>query len=252
MPTRAVLFDLGNTLWHIPDLPPRDNIRGETVRRILGLLSSWGVEIEEEHRFIGRDIRLSIAEANREAFTAGNYISPDFPEIVRGVAADKGLDLPPEKVTELWHTWNIEGTFFGRCLFGDALDTLSALRDRGYRIACVTNRAFGGPAFMKEVEGHGLAGFFDVMSVSCDLGYMKPHPKIFEHALEALACSPADAVMVGDTLRDDVAGAQALGMTTVWRRYKEPEEAPENVRPDFVIDELAELLDLPCLAPNGA
>jgi HAD superfamily hydrolase (TIGR01549 family) len=251
MPARAILFDLGNTLWHIPEPPPRDTIRGETVRRILGLLQSWGIEPREEHRYIGRDIRLTIAEANRKAFEGG-YISPDFLAIVRAVAEDKGLDLAPDQVEELWQTWNIEGAFFGRRLFEDAIDTLGALRDRGYRMACVTNRAFGGPAFMEEVEAHGLAEFFEVMSISCDLGYMKPHPKIFEHALETLDVAAADAVMVGDTLRDDIAGAQALGMTAVWRRYEEPEEAVDGVQPDFVIEELAELLDLPCLPPNGA
>ncbi|MEX0785148.1 MAG: HAD family hydrolase [Dehalococcoidia bacterium] len=250
MPTRAVLFDLGNTLWHIPELPPRDNIRGETVRRILRLLQSWGIEPEEEHRFIGRDIRLAVGEANRTAYS-GNCISPDFLTIVREVAAEKGLDLSRDKVDQLWNTWNIEGTFFGRRLFDDALHTLEALRDRGYRIACVTNRAFGGPAFVQEIESHGLADLFEVMAVSCHLGYMKPHPKIFEHTLDALDVAPHEAVMVGDLLRADVAGAQALGMTAVWRRHGQIKEEANGVQPDFVVQELAELLDLPCLAPNG-
>ena len=251
MPTRAVLFDLGNTLWHIPEPPPRDNIRGETVRRILGLLRSWGIEPLEEHRYLGRDIRLAIGEANRTAY-AGDCISPDFLALVAEVDTVKRLGISQEQVDQLWNAWNLGGSFFGRRLFDDAIDTLAELRDRGYRLACVTNRAFGGRAFVEEVEAHGLAGFFEVMSVSCDLGYMKPHPKIFEHALDALAVAPQDAVMVGDLLRADVAGAQALGMTAVWFRHEKIEEEADGVQPDFVIDELVELLHLPCLAPNGA
>jgi len=244
MAIRAVLFDLGNTLWHIPEPPPIEKVREETVRRIFGLLRSWGVEPEGGLRFLGRDIRLAITEADRRAYES-DAVSPHFPTIVRQVVAAKGLDLTPEQSQQLWETWNLEGSFFGRRLFDDAVETLRALRDHGYRLACVTNRPFGGPRFLAEVEESGLAELFDALSVSCDIGYMKPHPKIFEHTLEALAIAPQDAVMVGDSLRADVAGAQALGMTAVWRKPRKLLEEPDGVRPHFVVDELRELLDLP-------
>ncbi len=63
MTKKAILFDLGNTLWHIPERPPVDQIRKETVRRIFGLLGSWGVEPEGELRFLGRDLRLGVGAA---------------------------------------------------------------------------------------------------------------------------------------------------------------------------------------------
>lgn len=244
MAIRAVLFDLGNTLWHIPEPPPVERIREETVRRIFGLLRSWGVEPEGGLRFLGRDIRLAITEADRRAYES-DAVSPHFPTIVRQVASTKGLDLTPEQSQQLWETWNLEGSFFGRRLFDDAVETLRALRDRGYRLACVTNRPFGGPRFLAEVEESGLAELFDALSVSCDIGYMKPHPKIFQHALEALDVEPELAVMVGDSLRADVAGAQALGMTAVWRRYHGTVEQLDGIRPHFIVDELCELLELP-------
>ena len=89
------------------------------------------------------------------------------------------------------------------------------------------------------------------MSVSCDIGYMKPHPKIYEHALEALDVQPQETVMVGDSLRADVAGAQALGMTGVWRTYPGIREQVDGVEPDFVVDELLEIPQLPCFSGNG-
>ncbi|OGO52276.1 MAG: hypothetical protein A2148_01160 [Chloroflexi bacterium RBG_16_68_14] len=244
MAIRAVLFDLGNTLWHIPEPPPVEKIREETVRRISALLRSWSVEPEGELFFLGRDIRLAIEAADRRAYET-HCVSPHFPTLVGEVAAAKGLDLTPEESEQLWQTWNLEGPFFGRRLFDDAIETLEALRRQGYRLACVTNRVFGGPGFTQEVEEFGLDQLFDAMVVSCDVGYMKPHPKIFQHALEGLGIEPQEAVMVGDSLRADVAGAQALGMATVWRRYPNVREQVDGVLPDYVVDALRQLLDLP-------
>jgi putative hydrolase of the HAD superfamily len=250
MTIRAVLFDLGETLWHIPDAPPVEKIREETVRRIFALLRSWGVEPEGELHFLGRDIRLAIGEADSKAYQS-DCVSPHFPTVVGKVAAAKGLDLTPEQSEQLWEAWNLGGPFFGRRLFDDATEALETLRDRGYRLGCVTNRAFGGPAFVNEVEEHGLADFFEVVSVSCDLGYMKPHPKIFQHALDALGVPPEETVMVGDSLGADVAGAQALGMTAVWRPRPTKHGEIDGVQPDFVVDELRAIPELPCFRADG-
>ena len=248
---KVVLFDLGNTLWHIPERPPVDEIRKETVRRIFGLLGSWGVQPEGELRFLGRDIRLAIGAADKAAYES-DQISPDIPALVQTLVAKKGLDISLEQSADLWHAWNLEGSFFGRRLFDDTIETLDELRRRGLRFGCVTNRPYSGPTFVQEVSDLGLDDYLEVMSVSCDLGYMKPHAKIYEHALDALNVAPEDTVMVGDSLIADVRGAQVLGMTGVWNRHHEiDEENTDHVEPDFVIDELSELLHLPIFATNG-
>lgn len=247
MPVTAVLFDLGNTLWHIPEPPPIEQVRHETVGRILTLLRSWGVDVEDQHRYLGRDIRLAITEADKVAYD-GDCVSPDYTAIVGSVAARKDLHLTAEQAGELWHTWNLPGDFFGRRPFDDAIETLETLRGRGYRLACVTNRVFSGPAFVAEVEELGLTPYFDSLVASCDVGYMKPHRKIFEVALNELGVEAQDAVMVGDSLRADVAGAQALGMTAIWRKPRKMYEEPDGIQPHYIVDELRELLDLPLFA----
>ena len=77
----------------------------------------------------------------------------------------------------------------------------------------------------------GLDKYFESVAVSCDIGYMKPHPKCYQYTLDEMKLDAAECVMVGDSLRADVQGAQALGMTAVWRRVRkeDPPHEPEQV-----------------------
>lgn len=276
MAISAVLFDLGDTLWHFPEMPPAMQIRTETMRRIGGLLETWGVPLEGELRFLGREIRLGVEKADRAAYD-GDCVSPDFNEAVREIAAGMGLKIGYEQAAQLWDAWNIGGLTLGRTMFDDAFETLDWLRDHGIRIGCVTNRVFGGPRFAEELRELELDGYFESTAVSCDMGYMKPHPKIFEYALDEMKIAPTEAAMVGDSLRADVQASQALGMTAIWRRVrrKDPPHEPEQVgevpadtpatraqtgralgdyaggegiAPDFTIYTLRELRELPIFA----
>jgi len=213
----TVFFDLGDTLWHFPQMPPREVVRGETMRRIRQLVSDWGYAIDGERRFVGRDIRFAIEEETTRAFH-GDCIDPGYPEICRRVAARHDMDLTAEQGAELWEAWNLGGAFLGRRLFPDVLDALGSLKDRGFRLAAVTNRGYSGPRFHEEMRDLGLADLFEETIISCDVGFMKPHPRIFQVALDAMAVEPEEAAMVGDSLRADVEGAKTVGMKAIWRR----------------------------------
>jgi len=252
MPVRAVLFDLGDTLWHFPRMPPSMVIRGETMRRITNLLARWGYQMSGERHMLGRDIRLAVEEETERAFH-GDCIDPGYPDICRRVGARHDMELSADQGEELWETWNLGGAFLGRVLFPDVIPTLEWLRERGHRLAAVTNRGFSGPRFHQEVCELGLTDFFEVTVISCDIGFMKPHPRIFEYALEHLGIEPKEAVMVGDSLRADVEGAKTLGIKAVWRRPPagEPVEAttdipePGPLAPDYTIDNIGDLKALP-------
>ncbi len=276
MAITAVLFDLGDTLWHFPELPPAMQIRTETMRRIGSLLQTWDVPLEGELRFLGREIRFGVERADRAAYE-GDCVSPDFNEVVRGIAAGMGLEIDYEQATALWDAWNLGGLALGRTMFEDAFATLDWLREHGLRIGCVTNRVFGGPRFAEELRELGLDRYFESTSVSCDMGYMKPHPKAFQYALDEMHIQASETAMVGDSLRADVAASQALGMTAIWRRVRKkdrpheaeqvgevPADTPatraqtgralgeyaggEGITPDFTIHTLRELRDLPTFA----
>lgn len=256
---RAIFFDLGDTLWHFPAMPPVDVVRGETVRRIRRTLAAWGCDMNGERGMIGRDIRVAVEEETSRAFH-GDCVDPGYPEICRRVAGRHGIELTPEQGAELWEAWNLGGAFLGRTLFADTLPTLRELRERGYRLAAVTNRGYSGPRFHEEMRDLGLADVFEATVISCEIGYMKPHPRIYQYALERLGLEPQEVAMVGDNLRADVEGAQTLGMVAVWRRplLDEPMEATEDeveatgpLAPDYVIDNIGDLKSLPLFPRRG-
>jgi putative hydrolase of the HAD superfamily len=87
-----------------------------------------------------------------------------------------------------------------------------------------------------------LDGLVSVAVSSAEHGYMKPHPAIFQAALQLMQVAPGDAVMVGDSLTQDVEGAARIGMRGVLlARAGRPADVAPSVS---VIRSLRELREL--------
>jgi HAD superfamily hydrolase (TIGR01549 family) len=249
---RAVLFDLGDTLWHFPAMPPAEVRTARSAERVEALLRAWGLRDGVDCTRLADAIREAEWRETLAAYQS-HCRSPHFPTLVQEVAAAHGLPLTAAQAEELWYAWNLGGIALGRELFPDSVPTLRALRRRGFRLGTVTNRSLGGPPFREELRQHDMLDLFETFAISCDDGWLKPAPQIFRKALDELGVRPEEAVMVGDSLRADVAGAKALGMIAVWKRPPNP--VAEDARlpdgspavPDFVVDHLGELLQLPIL-----
>jgi putative hydrolase of the HAD superfamily len=78
----------------------------------------------------------------------------------------------------------------------------------------------------------GLAQRLDFSVFSSEVGLRKPHPAIFERALDALDVEPEQALFVGDRLFEDIRGAAELGMTTVQALWFRADEHPDGAEPD--------------------
>jgi HAD superfamily hydrolase (TIGR01509 family) len=94
-------------------------------------------------------------------------------------------------------------------LFSDSLPTLIETRKRGLSLALLSNLA---APYKQPVFDLGLAPHFDALVFSCDVGLAKPDSKIYEHVTRTLALEPSEMLMIGDTRRDDVIGAQRAGL----------------------------------------
>ncbi|MGA2803806.1 MAG: HAD family hydrolase [Acidimicrobiales bacterium] len=100
-----------------------------------------------------------------------------------------------------------------------AAEALGRLAAAGYRLAVVSNTTQGGMEELLLRTGLcSVSGDFAPVAAVIDshvVGVAKPDPRIFELALHALKTSPAECLHVGDSVRYDVTGAQAAGMTAV-------------------------------------
>jgi HAD superfamily hydrolase (TIGR01509 family) len=248
---RAVTFDLGDTIWHFPRRPPPEEVARELARRIEVLLTEWGLPAARAPD-LQAWLRERWAAADAEADAAGG-VGPDYVAVAAEGARRFGITLDRERALRLWETQNAGGRFLGRVILPGAVDTLATLRERGFRLGVVTNRGHGGPSFLEELEEYGLAGFFDTVVSSDQVGYRKPHPRIFERALDGLAVRPSEAVHVGDRPEADVAGARRAGITAVWMRgVAPPDRVPRSgeEQPHYTVRHLSELLDLAILQPD--
>jgi putative hydrolase of the HAD superfamily len=109
-----------------------------------------------------------------------------------------------EAAVEMVKAWEHSHNFE---LYEDVLPVLEVLRRHRLKIGLVSNTARDLDHF---VAHHALD--VDAVVSSGHFGKTKPHPSIFEFVLERLDVAPARAVMVGDSLDDDIDGALALGM----------------------------------------
>ena len=122
-----------------------------------------------------------------------------------------------------------------------AFDGLSRLQEQGLRLGLVTNGAANWQR--SKIDRYDLARYFDCIVIEGELGFGKPDPRVFMHALDRLEASPEEAWMVGDNLEFDVGGAQAVGISAAWVDA-DGDGVPESaaVRPDLVVRSLPEFV----------
>ena len=206
---KAVLFDVDFTLVKPgPDLGPDGY-------RVLG--RRFGLELDPARYAEARAAAIETVERHPE-LDHDEEIWVLFTErIIRGMGGDS--ERAYECAVEMTRAWAHAENFE---LFEDTLPVLAELRKRGLKIGLVSNTGRDLDAF---VAHHALD--VDAAVSSALHGKTKPHPAIFEAALERLGVAPEEAAMVGDSPDDDVAGARALGIRAflVDRDGRFPEEA---------------------------
>jgi FMN phosphatase YigB (HAD superfamily) len=90
------------------------------------------------------------------------------------------------------------------------------------------------------MEKQGILNYFDALSFSDEVKWVKPNVKLFQHAIDELGVSPEETVHIGDSMKGDVVGAINAGMRIIWVKTKEQNFLPEY-KPDGVIKSLFEL-----------
>ncbi len=247
---RAVVFDVGNTLWFQAVAPDRASIERKQAERVRPLLDAWGLDLPVPLERVLGEVWDAYAVADEVEHERRSHREPSLPFIIRGALASHGVDIRDDQATAWWRAAWVSERHMGVQLYPDAIDVLREVKRAGLLVGIDTTRPCTGDMHAAGLRDMGIARYVDAVVCSGDTGYAKPHRSTFDLVLGKLGVAASDAVMVGDLADADMAGGKAVGMQTVWKlngRY----DPPPCADADYVIHDLAELLALP-LFDHGA
>lgn len=236
-PLRAVIFDLGHTIW---DYAPREESRRLNVLRLHKRLESSLGDATPAPAALDRALADGIGRWMR-SWDGDELEQPPSEQLVREALGTIDLTPPDELLREL------TTIFFGTELDMPVVepDTLAAIAEldkSGLRLGCVTNTILLEEGILDALRRLGLLRYLRSVVVSSAMSYRKPHASLFLRALEELNVSPEEALFVGDRLVDDVRGAQSVGMRAfLTHQYRQEPVESSPVRPDGVLQRLGQL-----------
>lgn len=244
---RAVMFDFGDTLVHF----------GNVDRRAIFEQAAWRTYrmwAARQRRMPGyRRYYLHQWFALRWAFFKTLVLRRelDAMRLIRRACRKLWLNAPQSFFEELAWNWYRPLAEHSR-VDADAHRVLRALNESGWQLALVSNTFVPGFVIDRHLRQLGLLRYFPVRIYSCDVGYRKPHPRIFETALHQLNVTAEDAVFVGDSFSADITGAARCGIEAIWRLNGEDDPVRPDVRFIHDLNELPALLGEARQATPGA
>jgi putative hydrolase of the HAD superfamily len=215
---KAIGFDLFNTLFTI-----EPSALELAVKRLTLSLNISGISVQEDSfkkahmeaalRFISQTRRDGRETHNRFWISAalmsqGYEIEPDDSRI--GAAVDAYFSA-----------------FMGRChLIPGTIEMLRTLKG-AYRLGLLSNFTHP-PAIREIIDSLGLTPHFDVVLISGELGYRKPHPLVFRMLIEQLGMKRSEILYIGDDPEPDIVGARQAGIRPVWFTYVRDKNIPST------------------------
>ena len=228
---RAILFDIGDTLFRLNPMEPVHAEVAESLTRLAGISPEAAAEAATS----------AIQSHHEEAIAAWE----------EGLTAEPPLDavlfrhfephvrltpMAAEALAEIFWRADIARFEAGP----DCASRVAAFRKAGYRLAVVSNTSTRSSLLDGYLTSAGLLPLFETAVYSTDLGVRKPHPEIYREALRRLDLRPEDVLFVGDRVREDVRGPQSVGIRAVLS-HEFRQEDPGESRPLAIVQRLDEL-----------
>lgn len=224
-----IFFDAGETLVHpMPSFP----------ELFSSCCADFGLEVDLALLGeTGRSLMAEVEEKQRQGYTFTNdgeasrrFWLDFYRHLVKAIGYGDDEDLP----RQLYEVFSRRENYG---LYDDVITTLAELQDRGIRLGLISNFE----AWLEDLlDGLGLGSYLEVMVISGNEGYEKPHPAIYAIALERAGLEAHRALHVGDSPVYDFAGAIKAGMQAVlldrWGRFQ-----------DFQGERIGALAEIPAL-----
>ena len=233
---KAVLFDLGGTLR----IALEDEPYMRHARRKMAELAGTPMPVEEFYQLVEdryEPYRKWALGENRESGDQELWCKWLLP------------DYDPERIAQVCHELSFEyrQSKGRRVVVDGGREVLRTLHERGYKLGIVSN-LIGEHEVPDWLEEDRLDPYFSSVVLSSVCHLRKPGAEIYRIALRELGVEPGECVSVADNIKRDITGAKeaGIGCNVIFRspEKKHPVVFTEENRPDAVISQFTELLDL--------
>ncbi|MCI9120240.1 MAG: HAD family hydrolase [Oscillibacter sp.] len=233
---KAVFFDLGGTLR----IALLEEPWMRHARRKLGEIAGSPVPYEEFYQMIEeryepyRKWALGENKESNDEELWCKWLLPDYDQTrVRQVCHELSFQYRQCK---------------GRRIVVDGgREVIRGLHERGYKLGIISN-LIGENEVPDWLEEDGLAQYFDSVILSSVCGLRKPCSEIYRLACRDIGAAPEDCVSIADNVKRDITGAKAAGIGAniifASPEKKHPVTFTEENRPDAVVHDFREILDL--------
>jgi putative hydrolase of the HAD superfamily len=227
----AIGFDLFNTLIFADP-----ETLSEAMGRLVGTLRSDGLHFDEPtFKKTYRSAALQFIEKTRQD---GRETHNRF--WISEALGRMGQEVAPEDPRIGAAVEAYFSAFYDHCHLIPGTEVMLRKLKESYRLGLLSNFTHG-PAGWEIIERLGLRPFFEVVLISGELGYRKPHPMVFEKLVDGLGVSTDRIAFVGDDLEPDILGAARAGLKPVLSTYIRDQKMP--LVPGFVDHDPQDHLD---------
>lgn len=230
---KAIFFDLDGTLCD------SDTAWSIAQREMFQLLREQYPDVSQE---VLTETWKTVHQELFQQLDAGKCSMADVRD-ARFQCLFQELGLPIDKVME-----GLSGFFCSRYLTSlRPYDDVTVLEElRAYHVGIITNGAHDEhtDSQLSKVRHLGLSERIQSLTISGEIGVRKPKVEIFQVACERASTSPKEALFVGDTVENDIVGANRAGMTSVFINRELDVLTPKTAdeQPDYSISNLHDVL----------
>jgi putative hydrolase of the HAD superfamily len=213
---KAIGFDLFNTL-----ITAEPQIMIEANRRLFESLCESGLVLEDKpFKKAHRDAALHfLEEAQREGRETHNSLW------ISAALKNLGYNVLPEDPQISTAVETYFSAFYDYCHLIPGTKEMLGTLAKDYRLGLLSNFTHA-PAARKIIENLDIDPFFEVVLISGELGYRKPHPLVFSKLIEHLEVDKNQIAFVGDDVEPDIEGARRAGLQPVWTTWVHDQNIP--------------------------
>ena len=237
---KVIFFDLGDTLIYFNG--DWAEVLQKSTKKLMNTLIKEGYSLDLEEFPVGFSKRM------REYYLERNktFVEYTTAQILFDYLTDLGFPKPNNQVIK--NAMQDMYSVSQKCWFleEDTLNILEWLIKNDYEIGLISNASDADDVFCL-MERFNLKEYFKHIVISAELGWRKPHNKIFTYAMQLFNANPTSCLMVGDRLDMDIHGAKMAGIQSVWitRRSIHKDKLQQfETKPDHQISNLQDLVKI--------